>query len=134
MEKIKHSLVLILVFMALLMIPLLAHADVANGVVIEAGTDEPIIGASILEQGTTNGTITDFDGNFTLNVAPGATLVVSYVGYKSQTLPAGTNLRIQLAEDSEVLEEVVVTGYTTQRKADLTGAVSAVSAKDLEKQ
>ena len=101
MEKIKHSLVLILVFMALLMIPLLAHADVANGVVIEAGTDEPIIGASILEQGTTNGTITDFDGNFTLNVAPGATLVVSYVGYKSQTLPAGTNLRIQLAEDSE---------------------------------
>nr|MBR6146246.1 TonB-dependent receptor [Paludibacteraceae bacterium] len=134
MEKIKHSLVLILVFMALLMIPLLAHADVANGVVIEAGTDEPIIGASILEQGTTNGTITDFDGNFTLNVAPGATLVVSYVGYKSQTLPAGTNLRIQLAEDSDVLEEVVVTGYTTQRKADLTGAVSAVSAKDLEKQ
>ena len=134
MEKIKHSLVLILVFMALLMIPLFAHADVANGVVIEAGTDEPIIGASILEQGTTNGTITDFDGNFTLNVAPGATLVVSYVGYKSQTLPAGTNLRIQLAEDSEVLEEVVVTGYTTQRKADLTGAVSAVSAKDLEKQ
>ena len=134
MEKIKHSLVLILVFMALLMIPLLAHADVANGVVIEAGTDEPIIGASILEQGTTNGTITDFDGNFTLNVAPGATLVVSYVGYKSQTLPAGTNLRIQLAEDSEVLEEVVVTGYTTQRKADLTGAVTAVSAKDLEKQ
>ena len=134
MEKIKHALVLILVFMALLMIPLLAHADVANGVVIEAGTDEPIIGASILEQGTTNGTITDFDGNFTLNVAPGATLVVSYVGYKSQTLPAGTNLRIQLAEDSEVLEEVVVTGYTTQRKADLTGAVSAVSAKDLEKQ
>ena len=134
MEKIKHSLVLILVFMALLMIPLLAHADVANGVVIEAGTDEPIIGASILEQGTTNGTITDFDGNFTLNVAPGATLVVSCVGYKSQTLPAGTNLRIQLAEDSEVLEEVVVTGYTTQRKADLTGAVSAVSAKDLEKQ
>ena len=134
MEKIKHALVLILVFMALLMIPLLAHADVANGVVIEAGTDEPIIGASILEQGTTNGTITDFDGNFTLNVAPGATLVVSYVGYKSQTLPAGANLRIQLAEDSEVLEEVVVTGYTTQRKADLTGAVSAVSAKDLEKQ
>ena len=134
MEKIKHALVLILVFMALLMIPLLAHADVANGVVIEAGTDEPIIGASILEQGTTNGTITDFDGNFKLNVAPGATLVVSYVGYKSQTLPAGTNLRIQLAEDSEVLEEVVVTGYTTQRKADLTGAVSAVSAKDLEKQ
>ena len=60
--------------------------------------------------------------------------MVSYVGYKSQTLPAGTNLRIQLAEDSEVLEEVVVTGYTTQRKADLTGAVSAVSAKDLEKQ
>ncbi len=106
----------------------------ATGVIVDEKTGEPVIGASVLEEGTTNGTITDFDGNFQLNVASGAKLVISYVGYKTQNVAAAANLRIKLAEDSEVLEEVVVTGYTTQRKADLTGAVSAVSAKDLEKQ
>ena len=106
----------------------------ATGVIVDEKTGEPVIGASVLEEGTTNGTITDFDGNFQLNVASGAQLVISYVGYKTQNVAAAANLRINLAEDSEVLEEVVVTGYTTQRKADLTGAVSAVSAKDLEKQ
>ena len=112
-----------------------AHAQVtATGVIVDEATGEPVIGASVLEEGTTNGTITDFDGNFQLNVASGAKLVISYVGYKSQNVAAAANLRIKLAEDSEVLDEVVVTGYTTQRKADLTGAVSAVSAKDLEKQ
>ena len=113
----------------------LLHAQVtATGTVLEASTGEPVIGASILEEGTSNGTITDFDGNFQLNVATGAKLVISYVGYKSQTLSATSGMTVKLAEDSEVLEEVVVTGYTTQRKADLTGAVSAISAKDLEKQ
>ncbi len=106
----------------------------ATGVIVDEKTGEPVIGASVLEEGTTNGTITDFDGNFQLNVASGAQLVISYVGYKTQNVAAAANLRIKLAEDSEVLDEVVVTGYTTQRKADLTGAVSAVSAKDLEKQ
>ena len=105
----------------------------ASGTIVDA-TGEPIIGASVLEVGTTNGTITDFDGNFTLNVSDGAQLQISYVGYQSQTLAAAANMQIRLAEDNEVLEEVVVTGYTTQRKADLTGAVSAISAKDLEKQ
>ena len=106
----------------------------ATGVVVDAATGEPIIGASVLEVGTSNGTITDFDGNFTLNVSDGAQLNISYVGYKPQTLAAAADTQIRLAEDTEVLEEVVVTGYTTQRKADLTGAVSAISAKDLEKQ
>ena len=106
----------------------------ATGVVVDAATGEPIIGASVLEVGTSNGTITDFDGNFTLNVFDGAQLNISYVGYKPQTLAAAADMQIRLAEDTEVLEEVVVTGYTTQRKADLTGAVSAISAKDLEKQ
>ncbi len=107
---------------------------VAKGVVTESSSAEPIIGASVLEEGTTNGTITDFDGQFELTVSDGAKLVISYVGYKSQTLPAGSNMSVSLAEDNEVLEEVVVTGYTTQRKADLTGAVSVVSASDLAKQ
>lgn len=106
----------------------------ATGVVVDAATGEPIIGASVLEEGTSNGTITDFDGNFTLNVSDGAQLNISYVGYKPQTLAAAADMQIRLVEDTEVLEEVVVTGYTTQRKADLTGAVSAISAKDLEKQ
>ena len=105
----------------------------ASGTIVDA-TGEPIIGASVLEVGTSNGTITDFDGNFTLNVSDGAQINISYVGYKPQTLAAAANMQIRLAEDTEVLEEVVVTGYTTQRKADLTGAVSAISAKDLEKQ
>ena len=111
-----------------------SFAFTATGVVIEKSTGEPIIGASVLEKGTTNGTITDFDGNFMLEVAEGATLEISYVGYATQTITAGVNMNVQLAEDSELLEEVVVTGYTAQRKADLTGAVTAVSSKDLEKQ
>lgn len=108
-------------------------ADTVTGVVTEKATGEPIIGASVLEKGTTNGTITDFDGNFTLEVAEGATLEISYVGYASQTLPASANMTILLAEDSEILEEVVVTGYTTQRKADLTGAVTVISPDDMKK-
>ena len=121
----------------MLIAPLLTtslYAFTVSGVVIDQATDEPIIGASVLEKGTTNGTITDFDGNFTLEVADGAMLEISYLGYASQTLPAAANMRVILAEDTEVLEEVIVTGYTTQRKADLTGAVAAISSSDLEKQ
>ena len=106
----------------------------ASGTVTEASNGEPIIGASVLEEGTTNGTITDFDGNFTLAVSDGAKLTISYVGFKPQTLPAAAGMQVALSEDSELLEEVVVTGYTAQRKADLTGAVTAISSKDLEKQ
>lgn len=116
-----------LAFLMVVMCPLYLFAQVtATGVVVDASTGEPIIGASILEEGTTNGTITDFDGNFLLSVTKDAQLVVSYVGYKSQTLKASSLMRILLAEDSEILEEVVVTGYTTQRKADLSGAVSVM--------
>lgn len=130
-----NSKSVILAFLWMLCFTAFAQAQVtATGVVVDAATGEPIIGASVLEVGTSNGTITDFDGNFTLNVSDGAQLNISYVGYKPQTLAAAADMQIRLAEDTEVLEEVVVTGYTTQRKADLTGAVSAISAKDLEKQ
>ena len=112
--------------MVVLAVPVMARP--ASGVVIDQATGEPIIGASVLEKGTTNGTITDFDGNFSLDVADGATLEISYVGYASQAVSSGENLKVLLSEDSELLEEVVVTGYTTQRKADLTGAVTAISA------
>lgn len=105
-----------------------------HGSVLEASSGEPLIGVSILETGSTNGTITDLDGQFELNVHAGASLTISYVGYKSQTVKAAATLKVMLEEENELLQEVVVTGYTTQRKADLTGAVSVVSTSDLKKQ
>ena len=128
-KRIQISLFLLLVSS----MPMLSQLNV-SGFVIDSTTGEPIIGASVLEEGTSNGTITDFDGVFSLSVQQGARLLISYVGYQSQVLPAVSEMQIVLQEDAEVLDEVVVTGYTAQRKADLTGAVSAVSAKDLEKQ
>ena len=92
----------------------------------------PVIGASVVEKGNSfNGTITDVDGNFSLSVKPGATLVVSYVGYKVQEVLAtnGKPLNITLKEDTELLEEVVVVGYGSVKKKDLTGAVASVSDK-----
>lgn len=98
---------------------------------------ETVIGANVMEKGTSNGTITDFDGNFTLNVSPNATLVISYIGYKTQEIPVSQakagRLEVTLREDSEVMDEVVVVGYGTQRKATLTGSVSSVSGDDLKK-
>ncbi|MCQ2335393.1 MAG: TonB-dependent receptor [Paludibacteraceae bacterium] len=111
-----------------------AWADITvNGNVTDKALGEPVIGASVLEKGTTNGTITDFDGNFVLTVKDGAELEVSYVGYSSQTILAAPQVNILLAEDAEVLEEVVITGYQVQRKADMTGAVSVVATDDLSK-
>lgn len=94
---------------------------------------ETLIGAAIMEKGTTNTSITDEDGHFKINVKEGAVLVISYIGYDKQELPATADMTIVLKEDELNLQEVVVTGYTTQRKADLTGSVSVVSAKDLKK-
>lgn len=105
-----------------------------SGTIVSKSDGQPIIGATILEQGTTNGTITDFDGKFSLTVKQGAEISISYIGFKTQVVKAQNVLDIVLEEDTEVLDEVVVTGYTTQRKADLTGAVSVVSMDDLSKQ
>ena len=121
----------------LLLMCTLAQAQnlAVKGKVVSKTDGEPIIGATIVETGqTTNGTITDFDGNFTLSVKQGAELAISYVGFKTVKMKAQPTLNIILEEDSEMLQEVVVTGYTTQRKADLTGAVSVVSMDDIAKQ
>lgn len=93
----------------------------------------PIIGASIIEKGTTNGTITDFDGKFNLEVAPGTVLKISYVGYITQLVKVGTQktFQIELKEDTKALEEVVVIGYGTQKKSDVSGSVTTVSGQKL---
>lgn len=95
-------------------------------------TGMPVIGANIMIKGTTNGTITDMDGKFSLDVPKGATLVVTYVGYTNQEISVGNQkkLSITLREDSEALDELVVVGYSTQKKVNLTGSVSTVSFDD----
>ena len=95
----------------------------------------PVIGASVVEKGTSNGTITDFDGNFTLNVKPGATLVFSYIGYTTKEIAVGnqSNLNVTLEEDNTALEEVVVVGYGVQKKKLVTGATVQVKGDDIAK-
>jgi TonB-linked SusC/RagA family outer membrane protein len=90
---------------------------------------EPIPGVNVIVKGTSNGTVTDLDGRFTLNVAAGTELEISYIGFETQIVKAAANLRIVLQEDTQRLEEVVVVGYGTSKKSDLTGAVTSVSAK-----
>ena len=109
-----------------------AQSEIKGTVLDDLG--ETVIGATVLEKGTTNGTITDFDGNFSLKVDAGKTLVISYVGYKTIEVPAQNGMTVTLSEDAEMLEELVVTGYTVQRKADLTGAISMVSVDEMSKQ
>lgn len=104
-----------------------------SGTVTDTG-GESVIGATVTEKGTSNRTVTDFDGNFKLKTDEGATIVVSYIGYNNIEVAAGKNLKIVLKEDATELNEVVVTGYTTQRKADLTGSVSVVSVDEIAKQ
>lgn len=107
-----------------------------SGKVTDKNSQEPVIGASVLIEGTTNGTITDVDGNFMLsNVPSKGNLVVSYIGYATQKLPINgkTNFTIALAEDTETLDEVVVVGYGVQKKVNLTGSVSAVKGEALER-
>ena len=94
----------------------------------------PVIGAGVVEDGTTNGTVTDLDGNFTLSVKPGATLKVSSVGYKTQEIAVGnqTSFQITLQEDTEFLDEVVVVGYGTMKRSDLSGASVSMKESDLK--
>lgn len=102
--------------------------------VVKDSTGETVIGASVVEKGTTNGCITGIDGDFMLNVSANATIVISYVGYKTQEVPVDgrSMLTIVLQEDTEVMDEVVVIGYGTMKKSDLTGAVSSLGNKSIK--
>lgn len=104
-----------------------------KGVITAKSDGYPVIGASIVQTGTTNGVVSDLDGKFTLDVPGGSTLTISYIGYKTITLKPQPVMAIVLEDDSQALDEVVVTGYSTQRKADLTGAVAVVSVDDMKK-
>lgn len=113
------------------MLCLVAFAQTATGL-IKDKTGEPMIGVNVLVKGTTNGTITDFDGKFSIpDVPSGATLVVSYIGYLSKEVKAGKDLVIVLEEDNKTLDEVVVIGYGTVKRRDLTGSVASVSGDKL---
>ena len=130
MKNIKRIL-LNAVFIALGTVASAQQQVDVNGTVKDE-TGETIIGATVMEDGTRNATVTDFDGNFRLKTAPGAKLKISYVGYKTQTVTAAPAVNVIMEEENATLNELVVTGYTTQRKADLTGSVSVVSTDELK--
>ena len=103
-----------------------------TGIITDAATGDPLIGASVYEKGKLGGTISDIDGKFSIKVNPDAVLEVSYVGYETQTIKVDgrTTINITMSEDVQKLDEVVVVGYASQKKANLTGAVASV---DFEK-
>ena len=120
----------------LCLIPIWAFAqNITVKGTVKDGAGETIIGASVVEKGTTNGTITDFDGNFTLNIPSNSTLQISFVGYKTQEIAVSgkTTINVTLSEDTQMLDDVVVVGYGTQKKEDLTSAISTLSPKEVLK-
>ena len=122
---------LFFVFFLLCSTVMLAQNKV-SGTVLDA-TGEPLIGVSVLEAGTNNGVVTDFNGDFTLTVKQGAKLTFSYVGYTSKTLAAANGMKVTLEEDNKVLNEVVVVGYGTMRRKDVTSSITTVKAEDLNR-
>ena len=103
----------------------------ASGIITDAVTGESLIGANVIEKGTMNGTVTNSDGSFRLEVQNNrALLVISYIGYQTIEVPVSTNMKISMSEDTELMEEIVVIGYGTQRKGDVTSAISSVKAED----
>ena len=101
---------------------------------VKDNTGEPIIGANVVVKGTTNGTITDFDGNFQLSANKGDIIVISFIGFTAQELPATAEvMNVILKDDSEMLSEVVVIGYGVAKKNDLTGSVTAMKPDEMNK-
>lgn len=129
MEKIR--LLVLSMFLLLTSMVTFAQKGDLKGNVSDANGD-PVIGATIVVKGEKGGVVSDLDGNFTIQAAPGSTLLISYIGYKNQEVKAADGMAVVMEDESELLNEVVVTGYTTQRKADLTGSVAVVQTKDLK--
>ncbi|MGX8696954.1 MAG: TonB-dependent receptor plug domain-containing protein, partial [Prevotella sp.] len=127
MERLRRFLL----SMTLILASTAMYAQEITGTVVDE-TGEGVIGATVKEKGTSNGTVTDFDGNFKIKVAKGTMLVVSYIGYDNVEVAAAPGMKIELKENASELAEVVVTGYQTQRKADLTGSVAVVKTDELK--
>ena len=127
MERLRRFLMsFMLVFASTLM-----YAQEITGTVVDE-TGEGVIGATVKEKGTSNGAVTDLDGNFKIKVEKGAVLVISYIGYDNVEIAAAPGMKVELKENASELAEVVVTGYQTQRKADLTGSVAVVKTDELK--
>ncbi len=127
----------ILTALALLTLATVANAQniTVHGTVISATDSEPLIGASVVPEGqSATGVVTDIDGNFSISAPEGSSLVISYVGFRPKTVKAAAHLTVALDEDSKILDEVVVVGYSTQRKVDVTGAITAVDVNEINKQ
>lgn len=126
------SVLLTLIAGLVLSVDAFAQQIAVKGIVKDAA-GEPIIGANVLVKGTTNGTITDFDGNFQLNANPGDIIAISFIGYLTQELPAAAHMNIVLKDDTETLDEVVVIGYGQVKKNDMTGSVMAIKPDKISK-
>ena len=129
MKRLRFKALLILIAGLCMSISVFAQQITVTGVVKDP-TGEPVIGANVIIKGTTNGTVTDVDGQFMLSASKGDIISVSFIGYKMQELPAAANMNIILAEDSQMLENVVVIGYGTVKKNDATGAVTAIKSDE----
>lgn len=130
--KRRNKLLLLWLAGMLFSVQAFAQSITVNGVVKDK-TGETVIGASVVIKGTTVGTITDFDGNFSLQANKGDIIVISFIGYKTQELPAEANMNVIMSDDSELLDEVVVIGYGSVKKSDLSGSVVAIEAEEINR-
>ena len=126
-----RSMKRVLLSSALLLVSTLTFAQSKVSGTVKDANGEPLIGVSVMEVGTNNGAVTDINGNYTLNVKPGAKLKLSYIGFTSKTIKASGNSQIVLDEDNTALNEVVVVGYGTMRRKDVTSSITTVKAEDL---
>ena len=132
-NKVENMRTLLLMLFAAISLSVSAQTITVKGNVKDT-SGEPVIGASVVEKGnTTNGTITDLDGNFSIKIDGKKTLVISYIGMKTQEIAIQGKkvINVQMTDDSKALDEVVVIGYGTVNKRDLTGSVASVNSKDL---
>ena len=131
MQNVKKSFSRLLMLALLLTVTTVAWAQQRIGGTVRDGKGDALIGVSVREAGTQNGTTTNIDGQFTITVKPGARLEFSYIGFNPQTVTAQQGMRVVLEEDNQQLEEVVVVGYGTMRRKDVTSSITTVQAKDL---
>ena len=134
LSKTKQRSLLLVALLLMGCLQLLAQTRTIKGEVTDAQNGDPLIGATIMVEGEKGGTVTDFDGNFVLQVSSSAKkIMVSYIGYIDKILAVSENMKVKLESDSKALADVVVIGYGTARKSDLTGSVATVKAKDFNK-